>query len=240
MPEANGTDILADMRDFFNWLQSPSFSSSLPEGISVDLDHLLITGESAGGWLALQSGLHIPQLTSAVIMDYPMLDLRDKHYTQAYPKELFSPPAPQIPPHVLQDFVESLDGNEVVSARMPPSGVPLVLSMLQQGLTERFLGNDRSLYPLELLGDLVSSGTGILFPMWIIHGTKDTVVPVEGTQKFADDIKQRIEGVKVLVTLREGEDHGFDNHDAETGRPAALETEWVQEGLDFMKGYWRV
>lgn len=75
MPEANGMEILEDVRDFYNWLGNPNnLASYFPEGISADLDHLLVTGESAGGWLALQSAL-LPssrERISAVISHYPM------------------------------------------------------------------------------------------------------------------------------------------------------------------------
>ena len=78
MPEANGLDILQDLRDFYNWLQTPkTLDSYLSHDVSADVEHLLITGESAGGWLALQSILLSAsrERIGAVISHYGMIDL---------------------------------------------------------------------------------------------------------------------------------------------------------------------
>jgi len=58
MPEATGADMLQDIRDFHAWLGSPGcLTQHLPAGVLPDLDSILVMGESAEGWFALQSGL---------------------------------------------------------------------------------------------------------------------------------------------------------------------------------------
>lgn len=75
MPEASGETLLFDINGLFRWLLNPvSLASVLPNGISADLDHILVTGESAGGWLAMQSPwIHASMdKVCAVILHYPM------------------------------------------------------------------------------------------------------------------------------------------------------------------------
>ncbi|WPH04172.1 Hypothetical protein R9X50_00706000 [Acrodontium crateriforme] len=237
LPEANGLEILEDVKDFFAWLfqtQSPLYSL-LPEGVSVDLDHLLVDGESAGGWLAVQSALLHPGQISAVIAHYPMLDLRDGHYTKRYEKKLFDPPAPTVNESVLRDFVGNLSGDEIVTSAVPPERLLLVLSVLQQGRTMEFLGSERELYPIEMLDEAATK----LPPVWVLHGKQDSVVPAVGTERFAAALREKYPGAKLHVSLQEGE-HGFDNHAPVTNEAASLKTDWVQKGVEFIEQFWPV
>lgn len=53
---SSSLDILQDVQDFFVWLFEGDFKTHLPTGLCADLDSVLVSGESAGGWLAIQSG----------------------------------------------------------------------------------------------------------------------------------------------------------------------------------------
>ncbi|KAK3112915.1 hypothetical protein LTR53_010309 [Teratosphaeriaceae sp. CCFEE 6253] len=237
MPEAKGVEILEDIKDFYAWLLKPgNLAAHLPRGIEVDLDNIFVSGESAGGYLAFHAALIAPAAIRAVIMHYPMLDLRDPHYTQAYVKQLFDPPAPQIPPQVLANHLVGLKGTEVVTSATPPDRVPLTVSIIQQGRTAEFLGDDRGLYPLELLEDGAVSEAG-LPPMWILHGKHDSAVPVDGTYRFVEKLLGAWPDAQLHVTIEDGE-HGFDNHAFGTGEAATLETAWVKEGVEFVQKYW--
>jgi acetyl esterase/lipase len=230
MPEANGADILQDVRDFYNWLATPhNLDQYLPDGVSADVDNILVTGESAGGWLALQSSL-LPasrKKVSAVISHYPMIDMRDPHYTGDYEKHLFTPVAPQLPRSILRDYISNLKGREVVSSAVPPDRVPLVISSLQQGKFGEIFGEDSSLYPIEVLDSVTD-----LPPTWILHGTGDTVIPVEGTYKYEKRLREKLPDAKLHVTYRPG-DHGFDNDPS-----VSLQTDWVKEGVEFIDSFW--
>ncbi|TKA77245.1 hypothetical protein B0A55_06143 [Friedmanniomyces simplex] len=237
MPEAKGTEILDDIKDFYAWLLTPgNLHSHLPAGVEVDPNNLLVTGESAGGYLAFMSTLIAPSAIKAVVMHYPMLDLRAAHYTEAYVKHIFNPPVPQIPGHVLADYLAGLKGGEIVTSAIPLARVPLAMSMVQQGRFEELFGGERSLYPLDLLED--GAMDSVRLPaMWIMHGKQDSAVPVEGTHRFVEKLRESVPGVEVHVSLEEGE-HGFDNHAPGSGEAATLETGWVAEGLGFVERYW--
>lgn len=230
MPEANGLDILQDVRDFYNWLATPNnLDNYLPDGVSASLNRILVTGESAGGWLALQSAL-LPasrEKIAGVISHYPMIDMRDRYWTEDYEKQIFTPVAPQLPRNILQDYVDGLKGGEVLSSATPPDRVPLVISSLQQGRLGRFLGDDSSLYPIEVL-DSVND----LPPTWILHGTGDTVVPIAGTYKYEKALREKLPNTKLHVSYQPG-DHGFDNDPS-----VSLNTDWVKEGVAFIEQFW--
>lgn len=230
MPEATGLDILQDVRDFYNWLATPNnLSSYLPKGVSADTDNILVTGESAGGWLALQSAL-LPASRakiSAVISHYPMIDMRDRYWTEDYEKQIFTPVAPQLPKNILAEYVANLKGGEIVTSAVPPDRVPLVISSLQQGRFGEFFGQDSILYPIETLDQVAE-----LPPIWLLHGTGDTVVPIEGSHKFEKTLQEKLPNARLHVSYQPG-DHGFDNDPT-----VSLQSEWIKEGVDFIEQSW--
>ena len=230
MPEANGVDIIQDVRDFYNWLAaSNNLAKYLPTGVSADLGNLLVSGESAGGWIALQSAI-LPESTdtiSAVIAQYPMIDLRAPHYTADSEKHLFNPTAPQLDRSILQNYMANLKTSKVRSSALPPDRVPLVISSLQQGVWGKMFGEDSSLYPIEMLDKVTE-----MPPTWLMHGTGDTVVPVEGSYKYEKALKDKLPNAKLHVSYREG-DHGFDNVPG-----VSLESDWIQQGVEFIGECW--
>jgi acetyl esterase/lipase len=97
LPESTGLDILSDLAGFWSWIPQ-NLNSELEilfpgTGIQVDLRRLLVTGQSAGGYLAVQSALLQPDAgIKAVIATSPMLHLRDRYWTEAYEKPMFGIP----------------------------------------------------------------------------------------------------------------------------------------------------
>lgn len=231
MPEANGLDIQSDVRDLFKWLvKTDNLDACLPAGVKADVDNMLVTGESAGGWLALHSS-YLPenrQRVRAVIAHYPMIDLRNQYYTDNYEKQIFTPVAPQLDRAILAGYLADMKNDATITSATPPDRVPLVISALQQGAFARFFGNDSSLYPLEVL-----DGISRLPPTWILHGTGDTVIPVDGTYKYEKKVREMFPNAKLHVHYDEGSDHGFDNAEG-----ISMSTGWVEQGLGFISTYW--
>jgi acetyl esterase/lipase len=230
LPEVSGLEILEDLRDLYRWMQTPgNFDEVLPDNVTVDTDNILSTGESAGGWLALQSAL-LPESRehiAAVISHYPMIDMRDPHYTGDYEKQIFTPTAPQLDRSILREYLNNMTPGQTITSAVPPDRVPIVISSLQQGAFGKMLGNDSTLYPIEALDNVDN-----LPPIWLLHGTGDTVIPVEGSYKFEKALKQKMPSAKLHTSYQPG-DHGFDNDDSIT-----LSTPWVDAGVDFVSQYW--
>lgn len=238
LPEHSGKDILEDVRDFFTWLHDPSgLASAIPSDLGIELDtgNVLVTGGSAGGYLSVQSGLlDLPaaqrDAIKAVIAQYPMLDMRDRWYTEDYEKNLFSA-GPNPPKHLLQDYLDELTGDELVTSRIPPDGGMLSASIFGQGLYPKFLGEASELYPFDNLKARAEKGDRVP-PVWVFHGKEDDVVPMQGTEAFVKLWRQVLpQREDELHVNYESGSHGFDD-------AATVETPWVTEGLKFIKKYW--
>ncbi|KAH7190135.1 Alpha/Beta hydrolase protein [Fusarium oxysporum] len=78
LPEATGSDILCDISEFWAWVHSDlsaAVSAILPN-IVIDLTRIAAGGESAGGYLALQSAFLFPEMAIRLVMaQYPTLDI---------------------------------------------------------------------------------------------------------------------------------------------------------------------
>ncbi|CAD0111360.1 unnamed protein product, partial [Aureobasidium uvarum] len=232
LPESSGLDILSDLHNFYVWLHShldsfliASISQQTP---SADLSDILITGESAGGYMAVQSVLlGETKGIKAVIAHYPMIDLEDAWYSKPGQKVIWGQSPPSYPDGWLDQQLEVAKSAKPITERIPVEGEPdLFVASLLEGRYTEILGSDPKLFPLENLGALKENGEA-LPPTWMFHGEEDTIIPVDGTLKFVQEARG---GVK--ETLIPGAEHGFDNDSV------GLETDWVVEGREWLKTYW--
>jgi acetyl esterase/lipase len=96
LPEATGLDILSDIDSFWSWFSAnleSELTSHFNPILRPDFDRILVTGDSAGGFCAIQSILRHPELSvKAVIMPYPMLHLRSRHWTEKPNKPILGLP----------------------------------------------------------------------------------------------------------------------------------------------------
>lgn len=150
---SSALEILQDVQDFFVWLFEGDFKTHLPTGLCANLDNLLVSGESAGGWLAIQSGFILgPSKIKAVIAQYPMIDMRDDHWS-AKVEGKYLQGSPTVEPEVLDKILRAGVGR-IVTNLMPPKGGELYIGLVQQGRYGELFGQDKSLYPLELLEEV--------------------------------------------------------------------------------------
>ncbi|GFF81102.1 polyketide synthase, putative [Aspergillus udagawae] len=68
LPESNGADILSDIAHFWQWMQTSVVELASKSGwpFSLDLTRTLCCGESAGGYLAVYSALHLRSMISVM------------------------------------------------------------------------------------------------------------------------------------------------------------------------------
>ncbi|KAJ0421683.1 Alpha/Beta hydrolase protein [Aspergillus carlsbadensis] len=264
LPEVTGRDVLDDMKEFWAWFDAGGPRTHLVSIGRADIalqqgneEHLLI-GESAGGYLAIQSMLSGYTRPRALITMYPMLDLRSEYYTRAFSKPIVG--VANIANEVIDRFLSrsilssslaSSSGNErlaaIVTEADPPHRLDLALAMVQNGRVLEFLGvkgdadDDPTLFPLERIAQNQSqsqsgSGSGsactrpLFPPTLLMHGSEDTAVPVSGTRKFVSALRDVDPGCDLRVVIRPG-DHGFD-------AGATLETPWLAEALGFVSRVW--
>jgi acetyl esterase/lipase len=226
MPEATGLEILQDLADFWTWIHrdSEAHVNGIEPAIQPDLDRILCSGESAGGWLAIQSAITQPYGSiRAVIPSYPLVDLEADWFTKAFTKAPFG--TPMLDPTIIDSHLNSIIPGKVISEAEPPARMPLAIATLQQGRFSELVGLDPRLYPMKAI-EMVNR----LPFIFIFHGADDSAVPVEGSQKFASRIRQKFSEEVVHIYVGPGE-HGFDS-------TATLETTWLKVGLDKVSTLW--
>ncbi|KAB8255844.1 Alpha/Beta hydrolase protein [Aspergillus pseudonomiae] len=239
LPEVTGRDILDDMNDFWHWLHSGSVDPIIwgagYQGVTLDQDSLLVVGESAGGYLAIQLAITYPSEIRGVVAAYPMVDLRSKFYTETYSKPIVG--VPNVPVSLLDDHLAMMATRkqgriEWVTAADPPDRLELAFSMVQNGKFLDFFGSkDRGLFPMERLQDRILAGERVqLPPMFIFHGQQDSAVPVDSSKAFVRFLREKVPHARVMFYTQDG-DHGFDVD-------ATLETPWLKDGLQRISKVW--
>ncbi|KAL5465735.1 hypothetical protein PMIN07_003977 [Paraphaeosphaeria minitans] len=98
LPEHNGNDIQEDLADFWMWFKDGGVTDYLSSqagahaAVQLDYTRVLAGGDSAGGYLAIQSGLTQPRgPLSAIIGCYPMTNYLRRQQEAMFMKEP-SPP----------------------------------------------------------------------------------------------------------------------------------------------------
>lgn len=229
VPEHSGADILEDVRDFWKWAEEhlAEFVRKVAPGVEVNLDRLLVSGDSSGGWHALHSVFELPEgRIKALLLLYPMV----KKWCKS--KELlrkWGRPAPDeevIDKHLAQVPEDSIVSSDRYLAREKLADA----FSANQHRWDLAFGTDKGLHPIERLGERK------VFPSTLIlHGDADKSVDL----KDCEDFVARIEEVfgqaareNVHLVVREGEEHGFEIELAEQDEP------WLAEELQWLERLW--
>jgi acetyl esterase/lipase len=201
LPESNGLEILSDVRDLWEWVENslPSYLKRIGSDITPDYDHVAVYGESAGGYLAIQSGLIRPDLVKAVIACYPMTYLDNPWYAVASTtKSPFG--APQMPRALIDNHIASLTQGKIFTGAFPPARMDIALTILQHGLFPEVMGTDESLFPAKVL-ERMKGEEKVPF-LYVFHGTEDTAVPCEDSVKLWVPGRQNLERRVQWLSLR--------------------------------------
>lgn len=177
-------------------------------------------------------GLRYAEGIRAVTAAYPMVDVRSEHFVEAYEKRTFGleqQPANVVKGHVARVREEREEGREVVvSADAEGERVLLMFAYLQHGwYRESFPRERREWAVLERLED------GARFPrggVFVWHGRGDSVVPVEGSRKLEEMVRECDPELRFRLHVGEGE-HGFDSK-------TSIDEEWMVDGLRDVVDAW--
>jgi len=269
LPESSAVDVLDDLDDIWKWVstelanvvrEQSKAASGTDSFLELDLDRVLVQGESAGGYCAIQMALShfkpsepyaiskVPRIC-ALAVTYPMLDFRAAHWTTAYEKHIFD--CPQLPESIINEHLKAMKGSAtkpVVSNVELGPGKPrgaLAFAYVQHGRFLELLGPDRDPSPGKRRvhpEDRIADGAK-LPPTLFVHGTEDSGVPVAGTDKFIALIRQHNSIVPPegntdskewdsLMYARVPGDHGFDSG------IGPEDVAWVKKGLEFVDKIW--
>ncbi|KAJ4248776.1 hypothetical protein NW762_012614 [Fusarium torreyae] len=234
LPEVKGRDIIQDMANFWAWVHSGGperhLASMGQSRVKLNISQSLLVGESAGGYLALQSVLSGFTRPRAIIALYPMVDMKAAHFTQSYQKTIVG--VPNYPNEAVDEFLSATSGSAAITEADPPVRLDSAMAVVHNGRYLELLGQEPELFVLECIKAQSASKTGkpLFPPLFLLHGESDSAVPVEGTRKLVDLLGRVDPKTRLHLAIQPG-DHGFDFK-------ATIQEPWLKEGLDFITGPW--
>ena len=237
MPEDSGEEIYADVITWWDFYQSERLDAWVEDCLKdhgqnecitkLSKNNLLVSGESAGGLLAVYSWLFSVDLHIQVLyLQYPMLNF----YKKTMPEDGVEYMGRKISAEEVKQRADALikvvnrqrDEDRIVSRSdsKPPIGMAaaMLLSNTQQW-QKCFQGKSRPEQPLDAPGYLLHNRRNKILPdsfpkIFIIHGTNDTACPIQDTKDFVkilDDPLERWDCVgKAKLEKFEGQGHAFD------------------------------
>ncbi|KAL0960406.1 hypothetical protein HGRIS_005446 [Hohenbuehelia grisea] len=212
-PQTRLPGILADCKDAIDFLRSVEFSEAT-KGV-VDTSKVVVSGSSAGGWLALMAGtgagyeacgLEPPENISGIAAIYPITDLVDNFWTTSKGRVGYLERV--LDKAELVCYLDPAAEKTAFSALDSPRRL-FYHYMVQEGLLQDLLLTGTSIEPSSFtVANFISSQvSGQPPPTYIIHGTIDGKVPVSQARHVVAAYKQKgiaIDYVELDV------DHGFD------------------------------
>lgn len=233
MPEAAGRDILDDLHDVVRWIGNTLPKVLQDQSLAVDTTRVLVVGESAGGWCAVQSFLTASSVHPAVkfqaaISQYGIMDTKARFFSEAYDKTIMG--NPQKPRSVPEDHVARVKSGQtpkVVSNSPIPARLDLAISIIQHGLFTEYLGDNSLLNPTENVETYKGAWPRVL----LIHGTGDSAVPVDQSERFCEKVKQSAGEDNVRLVIRKDQEHMFDV-------ALHLHEPWLKQSVGWVAQLW--
>ena len=200
-PETRLSAIAEDLRDAFAWVRSEG-----PRLFQVDPARLAVVGHSAGGYLALLSGLLVEPRPTAIVSFYGYGDIVGDWYARPDPFYCQQP-------CVSEEAARSAVGHQPISGADEPTSERrnrFYLYCRQQGTwPQEVAGHDPFAEPGAFERYCpVRHVTPAYPPTLLLHGDCDTDVPYEQSTLMAAALARA--GVEHdLITIADG-GHGFD------------------------------
>lgn len=217
VPEATAEDALDDIEDLWRWLGT-NLDATIQQsnsGLHPDLTRVLVTGESVGGYMAMQTAFaaykplgssaasETPNL-KAVIAQYPAVSWRTPHWSDKYEKILFG--VPMFPESAVDDFLAAVAEAKEKSEKKPvvsngslfketgefSSRGVLAFASQQHGRYIRILGPERDMTPGKRRlypEDRIEDGA-VLPPIAFVQGANDSVTLPEGCDQFIAHVRK--------------------------------------------------
>ncbi|KAK1921094.1 Alpha/Beta hydrolase protein [Papiliotrema laurentii] len=212
-PQTRMPGIMEDIAAAMNYVRSPAFLAETHG--AVDQSKVIVSGGSAGGWLALllatgigfeACGLKPRAPPLAVVPLYPMTDITDRFFrTKQHPVSYF------------KRVIDPSEVAEYLDPNAPPTSESMLDSprskcypfMVQEAIEEKLLleGTGLSAEVFSIAPN-IASGKFALPPAYFVHGTIDDKVPIRQSEEVVAAARAR--GLEVEFEVMEGVDHLFD------------------------------
>ena len=222
-PEHTGDDILEDIASLGTWLTSSlsAYVKSKEPSVEPDLSRVLVAGDSAGGWMSLQSVLSLPENTfRACFIQYPMVS------NCTLSPDAITMGQPIAPKEELDGFLASIKPGTIISAATPPARMGVMTMLQAHGRWGEFFGTGPHLMPYTRI-----ESAKFFVPLYVLHGKDDTLVPVKETEKFVERARQLFPETRIELATPPGE-HGFDDSIYEEDEP------WLAELIKGVEKSW--
>ncbi|KAL4977325.1 Alpha/Beta hydrolase protein [Aspergillus desertorum] len=256
LPESNGSDILSDVAHFWEWMQSLPQCMEQRALPRPDINNVLCCGESSGGFIsvycALRSDTMLPlqgrvletagakgveeqvRIRAVISISAP-LDATAPEYKVPRPRIFMgrSPPPPREALRNIRAYINAIPRGAIRTGCEPTSDMwELLLCIAQQAFLPRLFGirAGEGKPAIEGIMDMLDNSGHIMVPVWIVHGTNDTMCPPICSTGFAARLREVQPRLPVHLSLCPGE-HLFD---VNTG----MDADWVQEGTHFLDNHW--
>ncbi|KAJ3540208.1 hypothetical protein NM208_g5160 [Fusarium decemcellulare] len=208
-PEATLDEIIEDVDDCFRWIQDklPGFISA-ETNINADTTRILTAGDSAGGYLSLLS----------------------QHFVGSHEKPMMGFPH-RFPISLVHEHEAKVKSGEIppiTSSDPRCARIGLMFSFVQNAKYADFFPSDRR--DLNILEKVDDGGRFPRGGVFICHGKSDSLVPVEGSVKLLEKIREIDPELPFTLSIQEGE-HGFD-------AAASVEDKWMDDGLKGLVSAW--
>jgi len=223
-PETKLPEIISDIEEAFRWLAGDG-----AKRFHLDPRRIVVTGESAGGYLTLVTGYRVRPKPKALVALYGYGDLIGDWYSKPNPYPRYNLRK------ISREEAESQTDGTVISDsdERKGEGGSIYMYYRQNGLwPEEVSGLARStiadqITPFEPIRNVTPSWP----PTLLIHGTQDTDVPYEQSELMAKQFKEK--GVpSTLIPIEHGE-HLFEGGDPQKIREAYQAMgEFIKEHLN--------
>jgi len=199
-PEAKLPDIIEDLADGLNWVRR-----SGPELFRADCSRLVVAGASAGGYLALMSGIAIDPPPTAIVSYWGFGDIDGDWTTQ--PSEAY-----RKGKLIEEDVAWSGVGQQVLTGTNQENGAGRATFFLYLKQTGRWVDVLTGLEPKQDRDKLtpfcpIRNVSPKFPPTLFLHGTADRDVPVEQSRSMARELERH--GVAHELITIEGGGHSL-------------------------------
>jgi predicted esterase len=232
----NGSALLSDVDDALAFIQGgfEAFLKGVTPDVAIEWTKVMVTGESAGGFLSAYTWLKSSIPLKAVYLRYPMLAQyqREPGGYGGVPisKKRYAEMA-QTAIEEIDRVRESDEAMPVESSLYPPTNMPAANIFSS---TDRWKGAFDHSDILELLED--QADQPLTRPkVFIVHGEKDLACPIGNSYKFKEEVAKRYwSNGKIDVMAVPEMDHGFDYH----LRATTDGCEWLHRILSKVREAW--
>ena len=203
-PETKLPELISDIEAAFHWLAGDGARL-----FHLDPHRIVVSGESAGGYLTLVTGFRVRPRPKALVSLYGYGDLLGDWYSTPSPH-----PRHNSRKITREEAAKQTDGIVISDARRRKGNGGLIyLHYRQNGIWPREVSGFDLAKIAEKIAPFepVRNVTPDYPPTLLIHGTQDTDVPYEQSRMMAKQLEQH--GVPFLFKPITNGEHGFGGGD---------------------------